>query len=60
MVHDTGGGFTGLEFKKMLNSYVITSKPITVKNPQKSYFVERIHLTMWEIIRMIIFEGHER
>ena len=49
--YDTGGEFTGLEFRDLLQSYGIRQKPPTVKNPQANSFVERIHLTIGDHLR---------
>ena len=58
-IHDNGGEFTGIEFQEMLHSYNIQDCPTTVKNPQANAIVERIHLTMADILRMTTFEGDD-
>mmetsp|Transcript_44137 Transcript_44137/g.53022 ORF Transcript_44137/g.53022 Transcript_44137/m.53022 type:complete len:308 (-) Transcript_44137:309-1232(-) len=50
-LHDNGGEFIGKEYEEMLESYVITSKPTTVKNPQSNGLHERMHLVLCEMLR---------
>ncbi len=56
-VHDNGPEFMGCEFQEMLESYGITSKPTTVKNPTANAVVERIHGTLGEQLRSTVFES---
>ena len=42
--HDNGNEFMVEEFKTLLASYDIKSKPTTVKNPTAQSLVERLHL----------------
>jgi hypothetical protein len=49
-IFDNGNEFTGFEFQEMLESYGITPKPTTVKNPQAN-FVERVHQTLGNMLR---------
>ena len=51
VIYDKGWEFTGCEFQELLNSYGITGIPTTVKNPQANAFVERVHLTMGDMLR---------
>ena len=53
MVFDNGGEFTGLEFQELLSSYAITARPTTVRNPQSNAVIERMHLTMADMLRTV-------
>ena len=57
ITHDNGGEFIGEPFQEMLHSYGIKSTPTTVKNPQANAIVERLHLTLADVLRMSVFEG---
>ena len=59
VIYDAGGEFTGNEFTELLDSYGIEKKPVTIKNPQGNTFVERIHLTMGDMLRIQEFEATE-
>ena len=50
-IHDNGMEFIGEEFQEMLESYGITSKPTTIKNPQANAMHERAHLLIAEMLR---------
>jgi transposase InsO family protein len=59
VVHDNGPEFMGCKFQEMLESYGITSKPTTVKNPMANAVVERIHGTLLgEQLRSTVFESN--
>ena len=58
VVHDNGPEFMGCEFQEVLESYGITSKPTTVKNPTANAVVERIHGTLGEQLRTTVFEAN--
>eukprot|EP00957_Ditylum_brightwellii_P120865 9218210-Ditylum_brightwellii.AAC.1 len=45
------------EFLEMLQSYGIKKIPTTVKNPLANLIVERVHLTLAEMFRVINFQG---
>lgn len=45
------------EFQEMLYSYDIAIKPTTVRKPQAIAMIERVHLSMGDNFRTIIFEG---
>ena len=51
VVHDNGGEFVGYEFQELLVNYGILSVPTTVKNPRANSPVERLHLSMRDMIR---------
>jgi hypothetical protein len=50
VIHDHGSEFIGEEFVELLQSYGIASVPTTVNNPQAN-FVERVHQTLWNMLR---------
>jgi hypothetical protein len=50
VIHDHGSEFIGDEFVELLQSYGIASVPTTVNNPQAN-FVERVHQTLWNMLR---------
>ena len=58
VVHDNGTEFSS-EFLELLASYGIKSKPTTVKNPQSNAMIERVHLTMGDMLRTKTFEGED-
>jgi hypothetical protein len=45
----------GCEFKEILDSYGIESKPTTIKNLTANAIVERIHGTLGEQLRATVF-----
>ncbi len=47
----------GQEFQELLDSYGINPVPITVKNPQSNGVIERVHLTMGDMLRTLTFSG---
>ena len=51
VVHDNGGEFVGYKFQELLDNYGILSVPITVKNPRANSLVERLHLSMRDMLR---------
>ena len=57
LIHDNGNEFNSLEFQELLQSYGIIAKPTTVKNPQANSMIERIHLTMADMLRTLVFTG---
>ena len=57
MVHYNGTEFIGWEFQIILETYGIKSKPTIVKKPVYNAIVERIHLTMGDILRTYNFTG---
>ena len=48
---DQGGEFTGSEFQELLDSYGIKPKPSTSRNPQSNGIIERVHLTLHNMLR---------
>ena len=50
VVYDNGKEFIGEEFQELLESYNIRGVPTTVKNPQSNGIVERMHLTLADML----------
>ena len=59
VIFDNGGESTGREFQELLDSYGIKAIPTTVKNLRANSHVERMHLTMGDILRTKVFEGDD-
>ena len=57
-IHDNGGEFIGEEFQKMLIKHNIKDVPTTVKNPQANAICERMHQTVGNMLRTLIYEQH--
>ena len=55
ITYDNGKEFLGKEFQEMIQSFGIDPAPTTVKNPQAN-FVERIHLTLGNMLRTMMLE----
>ena len=55
--YDNGGEFVGELFQELLHSYGVKSTPTTIKNPQANVLIERLRLTLANVLRMNIFEG---
>ena len=51
VVYDNGKEFIGKEFQELLESYNIRGVPTAVKNPQQNGIVERIYLTLADMLR---------
>lgn len=51
ITYDQGGEFTGTEFQELLQSYGIKRKPATSRNPQSNGVIERVHLTLHNMLR---------
>jgi hypothetical protein len=56
-IFDNGSEFS-YEFLELLQSYCVTAKPTTIKNPQTNAFVERIHQVIGDSVRTM--ELHTR
>ena len=54
VIHDNGGEFIGREFQNLLRQLGIQSVPTTAKNPRSNTIIERLHQTMWDILRVIL------
>ena len=59
VIHDNGNEFIGNEFKEMLSSYGVKSCDTSVKNPRGNAIVERMHLTMGDMLRGMEFDGSD-
>jgi transposase InsO family protein len=56
---DRGSKFIGQDFQKMIKEdYAVKAKPITVRNPQASAIVERVHQVIGNIIRTFELESN--
>jgi hypothetical protein len=58
-IFDNGNEFVGGEFQEMLASYGIKPTPTTVKNPTGNAAIERVHLTMGDMLRTMHFTGED-
>jgi transposase InsO family protein len=59
VVFDNGGEFMGGEFQELLSSYEVKLVPTTIRNPKSNGVIERVHLTMGDMLRTITFAGKE-
>jgi hypothetical protein len=59
VVYDNGTEFVGHEFQEMLQSYGIKPVATTVKNPKSNGVIERVHLTMGDMLRTMTFAGSD-
>jgi len=59
VVFDNGTEFTGSEFQELLNSYGIKPVPTTVRNRRSNGVIERVHLTMGDMLRTMTFYGSD-
>jgi transposase InsO family protein len=57
VVYDNGTEFTGEEFQELLESYGIKPVATTNRNPKSNGVVERVHLTMGDMLRTMTFSG---
>jgi len=49
--------FVGQELQELLHSYGIKPVPTTVRNPRSNGVIERVHLTMGDMLRTMTFRG---
>jgi transposase InsO family protein len=54
-IHDNGGEFTGEQFQLRLETNGIKDVPTTVKNPQANAICERMHQTVANSLRSLIY-----
>lgn len=54
-IHDNGGEFTGEDFQTVLRRMDIKDVPTTVKNPQSNAICERLHQTVANILRTVVY-----
>jgi hypothetical protein len=59
VVYDNGTEFTGYEFQELLQSYGIKAVSTTVRNPRSNGVIERVHLTMGDMLRTMTFSGSD-
>lgn len=59
VVFDNGNEFLGQEFQELLHSYSIKPVPMTVKIPRSKGIIERVHLTMGDMLRSMTFSGDD-
>jgi hypothetical protein len=59
VIHDNGTEFTGSEFQELLSSYGIKAKSTSVRNPKSNGVIERVHLTMGDMLRTMKFTGND-
>jgi hypothetical protein len=57
VVFGNGSEFIGREFQEMLDSYGIKPVPTMVRNPKSNGVIERVHLTMGDMLRTMTFTG---
>jgi hypothetical protein len=55
-LHDNGPEFVAPEFQDVLRYYGIKDAPTTSKNPQANSIIERVHLTMGNMLRALVLE----
>jgi hypothetical protein len=58
-IYDNGGEFTGQEFQELLESYGIKPLATTVRNPRSNGVIERVHLTMGDMLRTMTFSDSD-
>src|SRR6056300_956309 len=56
-VHDKGGEFIGSEFQWLLNMFSIKDIQSTAKNPQPNSICERMHQTVGNILRTVLYSN---
>ena len=59
VIHDNGNEFIGDEFQQMIKSYGMKAVDTSVKNPRGNAIVERMHLTMGDMLRGMEFDGSD-
>jgi hypothetical protein len=57
VVYDNGNEFVSQEFKELLESYGIHPVATTVRNPRSNGVIERVHLTMGNMLWTMTFSG---
>ena len=55
-VYDGGSEFIGSDFQTMLNTYGIHGRCTTAKNPQGNSVIERVHQSVGNSIRALVYE----
>jgi len=59
VVFNNGTEFTGSEFQELLSSHGIKPVPTTVRNPKSNGVIERVHLTMGDMLQTMTFSGSD-
>jgi len=59
-IHDLGGEFIGHEFQTLLERCAIKDVPTTSKNPQSNSICERMHQTVGNILRTVLYSKPAR
>ena len=58
--HDLGGEFIGPEFQNLLHDFAISDLPTTSRNPTANGIVERMHLTIGNVLRALTRERNPK
>ena len=56
-IHDNEGEFTGAAFQGLLNALSIKDVPTTSRNPQANAVCERMHQTVGNVLRTILYSN---
>ena len=56
-MHDKGGEFIGHEFQWLLNMFSVKDIQSTAKNPQSNSICERMHQTVGNILRTVLYSN---
>ena len=56
-VHDKGGEFIGSEFQWLLNMFSVKDVQFTAKNPQSNSICERVHQTVGNVLRTLLYSN---
>jgi hypothetical protein len=59
VVYDNENEFVGQEFQELLESYGIKPVATTIRNPKSNGVVERVHLTMGDMLWTMTFSGSD-
>ena len=59
-IHDNGGEFTGWEFQQLLQRTNIKDKPTTSRNPTANAICERMHQTVGNVLRTLLYTNPPR
>jgi transposase InsO family protein len=58
VIYDNGTDFTRGEFQELLQSYGIQLVSTTMRNPRSNGVIERVHLTMGDMLQTMKFSGN--
>lgn len=59
VIYNNGTEFTGHKFQELLDSYGIKPIPTTVRKPKSNGVIERVHLTMGDMLQTMTFSGSD-